>query len=118
MPINSIPSARAHCVAKDPTPPAAAWNSTRVAGGDRGDPAEQVLRRHPLQHRGRGGLEADRVGQLHHMRRAHHPRLGIGAGERFGIGGAVAGARWVTPSPTASITPAASVPSGLGIGTL
>ena len=62
----------------------------RVAGLHRIGAADQVLRRHALQHHRRGGLEIDAVGHLHQTVGGDHP-LGRIAAQRAGIGDAVAG---------------------------
>ena len=108
------PRWRAHCTSSWPTPPAAAWTSTISPGRTAWTSCSRKLARHALEQAGRGDLVGDIVGQPDQQLRRHVAPLAIGADRRAGIGDAVADAKADTPGPTASMTPAASMPGTPG----
>ena len=82
----------------------------RIAGLEGGpDPLGQEFGGHALEHGGRRHVERDLRRDVHQAIGRHHIHLGIGA-LAAGVGYPVAGLTCVTPSPTASTTPAASLP--------
>jgi len=72
-----------------PDPAGGGVKENRLPLFQRPDPVKEILHRQTLQHHRRGLLIRDRVGQGADLRGGHDPGLGIGAGGRGGIGGAV-----------------------------
>ena len=99
-----------------PGPPCGRMDQDRVAALDLVDLREQHLRRHPLQHHGRGHVEADRLRKSQQPVRRYLAELLVA--DDTSIGNAVADLEVSNAQPTATTTPAPSTPgiSGRGRG--
>ena len=79
-------------------------------------PAQQYLRRHAFQKRGRGEPVADAVRYRHEPIGIDDACVRISARNRGGVGNAVSDFNLRTPRPTAATVPAASWPRPVGSG--
>ena len=90
MPITVAPRCFAHWRRDQPDAARGGVEEDRVAGLHREGPAQEVLRRHALQHHRGGGVVIDPVRQLDHELDVGEPLLGVVA-EGDDVGDAVAG---------------------------
>ena len=114
-PITVAPRCFAHWHRISPTPPAAACTTMVSPGFTAIGAADQVLRGHALQHHRGGGLEVDRVGQLHQPVGGDHPLGRVGAERRRHRRPGRPAVTSVTSGPTAATVPAPSMPSVTGM---